>query len=150
MDLLASVLSKYDSLTAANFPSSSRPPIFHDLAPQVVSGQLHPPYVVVNIGKGPVDLTFESAMTEENTLNFVVYYDDEGSLNTTIRAIRFNGQVLSNNAGFDNGTLPSLTEGTLLAMLLTSPPATFWDNVNYQNKYIYRGEFSYDIMVQLS
>lgn len=150
MDLLASIMAKYDALTASNFPNSTIPPIFHDIAPQVVSGQLVPPYVVVGLDSGPADLTFESDLTEENRLSFEVYYTNEGDLNQAIRAIRFNGQTLSNNAGFDNGTLPQLTQGILISMLLTGAPSTYWDNIDKNDKYIYRGELSYDVMVQLS
>ncbi len=150
--ILSAVLSKYDALDATQFPGGVRPPIYLELAPDVVDGlQIRPPYIVVNIGPGEELLTFESDEIETSQLTMIPYDISVGSIDTTLNAIRFNGRPASENAGFDNGTLPDLTGGTLLSMLLTrTPGGRSYSGMSRTGERVHMGRIEYTIQVQLS
>lgn len=148
--LLSAVMTKFDALTASAFPGSSRPSIYLDDAPLVDSStQVRPPYVIATLEPGEAELTFESEMTEVTNLTLTAYYSSAGDLDTALSAIRFNGQSTSLNAGFDNGTLPALTDGTLLTILLQRPPSKRVSGYR-DSKPVHMGELRYEITVERS
>lgn len=149
--LVPSVIDKYELLTAANFPSSTRPPIYLDEAPQVTAAgaQLRPPYVVASVdSSAEVELCFESDGVETTRVTFEVYATSVADLDTTIAAIRFNGSSVATAAGFDAGSLPSLTDGVLLSMLIDRTPTRHHDGTDRDGKNVYRGELAYTVTVQ--
>ena len=148
--LLPAILAKYDSLTAANFGGGARPPAFHDRAPQVTSGQLRPPYTVVSLRAEPTDLTFESDGVEVTRVTMRAYATSEEELDATISAVARNGGSVTSAGGFDYGTLPQLTDGTLLAMVPQKVPAKHFDGIDKDGKNVYRAEFEWLVEVQRS
>jgi hypothetical protein len=107
----AAVITKYESLTAANFPGSSRPRIDFGSAAQVVSGlQLRPPFVVLkDNGREVKILDFERNNLQIVRFVFEVYAASAGDVDTIVSAIRLNGGGVGAGSGFDYGTLSDLT-----------------------------------------
>lgn len=126
---LAALLAKYDALTAAGFPNSTRPAAFEDRAPEVSAGlQFDPPYVLFTMVSANEILTFESDELEESRLTATAFYPGPTTLlgqagaDQVIKAIRFNNQNKDQYAGFDNSnSLPTLTEGILLSIIPLKP-----------------------------
>lgn len=142
--LLPSILAKYNLLTASGFAGSAIPPPYHDKAPVIQSGlQLYPPYTIISLVPREVNLTFESFQLEETQVKFMVYDVSEANLDMAIAAIRWNGSAVSLNAGFDNGDLPSLTDETLVSMLLTRTPVKYFAGYAKNGANTYRTEIEY-------
>lgn len=151
MTLLAAILAKYDSLAAGNFADDSRPPAYHDQAPQVASGQLRPPYVVVTLEADETDLTFEAEQDERHRLTFAVLTAGDtpaADADEDVAAIRFNGGTVQAAQGFDSGTLPGLTDGTLLSVLPVGPPTRRLEGVDKNGQNVYRTEMRYAVSVE--
>ena len=112
--IIDAVLTKFDALTAANFPNSTRPTIYFDRAPLVKSdgSQLHVTsegYVVLkDQGQRVVSFGFERQTNEVASFVFEVYYPDLGDVDTAVLAIKRNGGTAAQGNGFDFGTLSDL------------------------------------------
>jgi len=148
--LLPAILTKYDALSAANFAGGTRPPAFHDRAPQVTSGQLRPPYAVFGLRAEPTQLTFEDDGVEVTRVTLRVYATSEADLDSDIAAIARNGGSVGAAGGFDSGTLPALTDGTLLSMVTQKVPSKHFDGVEGNGTNVYRAEFEWLVEVQRS
>jgi hypothetical protein len=109
--ITAAVVTKYESLTAANFPGASRPRIDFGSAAQVVSGlQLRPPFVVLkDNGREVKILDFERNNLQIVRFGFEVFAASAGDVDTIVSAIRLNGGLVGAGSGFDYGTLSDLT-----------------------------------------
>lgn len=110
-NVTAAVISRYEALTASNFPSSTRPRIDFGDAAQVASGtQIRPPYVVLrDEGRDVKVLDFERNNLTTVKFAFEVYAASLDDVNTTVAAIRWNGGTVGAGSGFDHGTLSDLT-----------------------------------------
>lgn len=151
MTLLPAIQAKWDALTASGFAGGTVPPIFHDQAAQVVSGlQLRPPYCVVSLAAGDNLLCFEDEGVEETRVTFRVFDTDEGNLDSAVAAVRRNGQPTSALAGFDSGTLPALTDGVLLSMILQRTPVKAYSGVSYLDTRVYVATLEYLVSVERS
>lgn len=114
--ITAAVKTKYEALTAANFPSSTVPAIYFGTAP-VVDGsgtQVRPPYTVFNEGAREVKpLDFERNNIVTIDLTMQVFANTLADVDTICNAIRFNqaigAGVVGDGTGFDYGTLSDLT-----------------------------------------
>lgn len=107
--VIVAAQSKYASLTASNFPDSSRPTLYFDSAPVYDSAQVYPPYVVlVDLGLTPTYLEFERTTLEVNNLAFEIYYPELGDCDTAGNAIKLNGGTRNTALGFDFGDLSDL------------------------------------------
>lgn len=148
--LLPAIQTKWNSLTASGFAGSVRPTIYHDQAPEVASSgsQLRPPYCVVSLTTSDDILTFEDAGIEETRITFRIFDIDEGNLDSAISAVRWNGQAISSAAGFDGGTLPALTDGTLLDMLILRTPVKEFSARNLSGVNVYVATLEYLVSVE--
>ncbi len=109
--IIAAVISKYESLTAANFPGSSRPPIYLDQAPLTDSSgaQERPPYVILRDNGQVPSYEFERTTIEVCEFVLEVYYASLADVDTAVTAIKRNGGAVGAGSGFDYGTLSDLT-----------------------------------------
>jgi hypothetical protein len=113
--IIAAVMTKYDGLTASNFPSSALPPIYLDDPPLLDGGsQVRPPYVVLRDNGQVPQYEFERTTLEVCDFALEVYYptpDSGGPLanvDTAATAIKRNGGAVGAGSGFDYGTLSDL------------------------------------------
>lgn len=104
------VIDKYESLTAANFPSGSRPRIDYGLAAQVVlSVQERPPFTVLrDVTRRVKIIDFERNALVNYELELRVYAGTLADVDTIVTAIRLNGGTVGQGLGFDYGTLSTL------------------------------------------
>lgn len=150
--LLASIQSKIDGLTAANFPSSTVPPVYEDTAPQLnATSQLRRPFIVINITPMDALMTFESAEIEVSRITITAYADSQADADTIIECLRFNGQNIDQLAGLDAGTLPALTVGTLDSFVCTKPPKPGKQRLLSETaKYVHSTVIEYEAVVERS
>jgi hypothetical protein len=110
--VIAAVLTKFNALTAANFPGSARPPIYLDAAPLTDSAgaqeRAGDGYVVLrDLGTEP-QLEFERTTLEVGEFDLEVYYRSLADVDTAVAAIKRNGGAVGAGSGFDYGTLSDL------------------------------------------
>lgn len=109
--VISAVITKYNALTAANFPSSTVPPIYLDQAPLTDSAgaQERPPYVILrDNGQVPTG-EFERTTFEACDFVMEVYYESLADVDSAVLAIKRNGGAVGSGSGFDFGTLSDLT-----------------------------------------
>jgi len=150
MTLLPAILAKYDELTMTGGFSPAEVPVYHDRAPQVVSVQLRLPYTIVSLMTGENTLTFESDGVEASRLTFRIYSTSEANLDLYIGRVRFNGGPVQSGYGFDNGTLPNLTDGVLLTIILSKTPTKSFDGIDRDGNNVYRADLEYAVEIQRS
>lgn len=99
----------YATLTAANFPGASRPPLYfgHAALRTAAGGFVNVPYVVLEDQGADTELDFESNPQSSGRFTLSVYYEKLEDVDAAGAAIRFNGAAPSARAGFDNA--PALT-----------------------------------------
>lgn len=121
--LLASLMTKYDSLSAANFPGSSRPPAFEEPVPDEYNGAaLYVPYVTLAVEAAGTALTFEYAGVAAFKVTVTAYAYSQADTDATIAAVRYNGAAAASASGFDLGSLAAFDDGRLLALRPDGPP----------------------------
>ncbi len=147
--LLPALLTKFSSLSATVFANTTVPPVFHDQAPEVTTGQLRPPYAIISTEPGDDDLTFESDQIERTVVTIRIW-DTDLNLDSAITAVRFNTGGAGDFLGFDCGTLPTLNDGTLLSMLIATTPTKHFDSIDKDGQNTYRAELKYNVDVQRS
>lgn len=114
--IIAAVMTKYDGLTAANFPDATVPPIYLD-DPPLVDGaaQVRPPYVALRDNGQVPQYEFERTTLEVCDFALEVYYPTPSSggplanVDAAVTAIKRNGGAVGAGSGFDYGTLADLT-----------------------------------------
>lgn len=150
--LLPAIKSKFDSLTASGFPGGVRPNVYLDQAPQTGSdGQpLRPPFAVLSLTPDDEQMTFEADGIERTRVVLRIWYVGAGDLDTAIAAVRYNSLPKSQQAGFDCGGLPALTDGTLLSMIPSKTPAKRRDNLDHLSRNVYIGSLEWMVEVQRS
>lgn len=143
------VMLKYDALTAANFPSASRPTIYLDEAPLYDGGQKHPPYTILrDNGQTPTQLDFERTSLEECDFTIEVYYTSLADVGTAINAIRLNGGTPGQGLGFDYGSLPDLTTPRSSYKIERGTIRHRLSGYGLDGKPIYVGSIDYRITIQ--
>lgn len=140
--LATAILDFYATLDLAGFaglrPGGARPPLSQTLVPQTTAQGTQRdldagPFVTFELRANNEEQGFESDI-ETHTLTFTAYAagaqdtpDTVGAAASqqVIRAIRYNNQGSQAGAGYANrATLPTLTDGTLIGIFPTRPPAT--------------------------
>lgn len=112
LSITAAVKTKYEALTAANFPSAARPPVFFGSAAQTTAlgAQQRPPYVVFTEKAHPLNiLDFERNALHVVQLACEVFAASMADVDTIVACIRLNGGTVGQGLGFDYGTLADLT-----------------------------------------
>jgi hypothetical protein len=110
--VISAAITKFEALTASNFPSSTRPPIYLGAAPLTDSAgaqeRAGDGYVVIrDLGTEP-QLEFERTTLEVGEFEFEVYYRSLANVDTAVTAIKRNGGAVGAGSGFDFGTLSDL------------------------------------------
>lgn len=142
---------KYDALTAANFPNSSRPVIYLDEAPLVDGGQVVPPYVILrDNGQTPTILGFERTILDVCEFTFEVYYTSLADVGTAINAIRLNGGAVGAGSGFDYGTLSDLTTPRSTHQILRGTIRHKLAGYGLTGLPVYMGSIDYRLTIQES
>ena len=105
------LITKYEGLTAGNFPNSSRPRIDFGSAATIVSGvALRPPYVrLLDNGREVKPIDFERNTLVTTRFVFEVVANTLADVDTIVTAIRLNGGTVGQGLGFDHGTLSDLS-----------------------------------------
>jgi hypothetical protein len=120
--IITDLTSKYDALTAANFPDSTRPRLYFGQASLVyAAAQQYPPYTVLTLDRTESERIANLRKMVTYHVSFVTYATDLGDAGQVAACILYNGQAPEAKAGFDNGTL-SLTEGRLSCLSADGDP----------------------------
>lgn len=99
---IAAVRALYGTLTAANFPGASRPPLYFGEVPLYDGQQVRPPYcVLIDNGLTPAADDFEGNVIEDGRLILEVYADTLEDVDAILKAVKYNGQAPGSKAGFD-------------------------------------------------
>ena len=112
--IIAAAITKFAALTAANFPGSTRPPLYFDDAPVVTAAgaQVQPTAagycVLKDDGQDVLSLGFERQTNEAAHFVIEVYYPSLGDVDTAVLAVKRNGGTAAQALGFDFGTLSDL------------------------------------------
>lgn len=113
--IIAASITKFDALTAANFPGASRPALYFDDAPVVnaAGAQVQPTTagycVLKDDGQDVLSLGFERQTNEVCNFVIEVYYPSLADVDTAVLAIKRNGGTTAQALGFDFGILSDLT-----------------------------------------
>lgn len=110
--ITAAAVTKYEALTAANFPSATRPRIDFGGVVQVATGttQIRPPYVrLTDAGRQVKPIDFERNAFVTVDFVFEVWAASLADVDTIVTAIRLNGGTVGQGLGFDYGTLSDLS-----------------------------------------
>ena len=105
---VAAAIDLYESLSAANFPGGTRPPVYFDQAPEATAAgaQLYPPYVVVRDASGLApEYQSDLGGIEVGTLELEVYAGTLADADAAAKAVKWNGGDPVDHLGFDWGTL---------------------------------------------
>ena len=146
----AAVKTKYESLTAANFPGSSVPPYFFGQAPQVSGGlQLRPPYTVgTERTRAVVPLDFERNNLVTLELRLQVVAGTLADVDAIVNAIRWNGGTVGQGLGFDHGTLSDLTAPrSTHQMVPTGEPRLLENALDLNGQRVHGAELEYTVTV---
>lgn len=146
--VISAAMTKFDGLTAANFPSSAVPPIYLDEAPLATSSaQVRPPYAIISDeGESPED-AFGDSVIERTRFKITLYYNLLADADTAALAVRFNGGAHDAGSGFDFGTLSLATGFTHLSLVRTGS-RRFFAGSDMDNLRVHAVELSYETTVQ--
>ena len=122
-------MSKYEALTAANFPSAAVPRIdFGGVVQVAASVQLRPPYVrLLDAGRTVKPLDFERNNLVETRFVFEVIAASLADVDTIVNCIRWNGGTVGQGLGFDYGTLTDLTTPKATHQILPASEPRYLD-----------------------
>jgi hypothetical protein len=113
--IIAAALTKFDGLTASGFPSSTRPKIYFDEAPQTdasgdqIRAESGSGYCVLkDKGQDVKIVSFNLETREVASFDIEIYYTSLADCDTAALAIKRNGGTTAQKLGFDFGTLSDL------------------------------------------
>ena len=146
------VITKYEALTATNFPSATRPRIDFGEAPQTVSGSsLVPPYVTLqDLGRERKPADFEGNTFVTTRFAFEVWANTLEDVDTIVAAIQRNGGTAGQGLGFDYGTLTGFASSsgkTSHQILPVSEPRKLTDRVDKNGARVHGSIVEYKVTV---
>jgi hypothetical protein len=147
--VVSAAVAKFNALTAANFPSSARPPIYLDEAPlkDSAGADERPGYAVLTDEGLTTEQVFDYPVVETGSFLITVYYRSLADCDAAAEAVKYNGGTLANAGGFDNGTLTLPSGYTLLALRRTSERRRY-AGLDYQGARVHAVEIRYSHEVQ--
>jgi hypothetical protein len=148
--VIAAAMTKFDALTAANFPSASRPEIYLDAAPVVDGSQVRPPYVVIRDGGMVPGYEFERTTLEVCEFTLEVYYASLADVDTAVTAIKRNGGAVGAGSGFDYGTLSDLTSPRSTHEIRRTKETRFLAGIDLSGNRIHACRLEYRVTVKES
>lgn len=149
-NLIQCMIDKYEALTAANFPSSSRPRIDFVEPPHIVSSAAHdPPYVAIeDIGRTIKPLDFERNNIIDARFRFRVFAREMADVDHIVNAIRFNGGTVGAGSGFDYGTLSTLDTPKFNHQIIpVAEPRRLSDRVDKDGQRMHAAELDYKVLL---
>lgn len=147
--ITSAVISKYEALTAANFPSSSRPRIDFAQSPQATAtAQTRVPFVVLqDLGRTVVPADFERNNFVTAQFAFDVWAATLADVDTTVTAIRLNGGTVGAGSGFDYGTLSDLTSPKSTHQILPTAEPRYLGGHDYNGQRVHGARLEYKVTV---
>lgn len=146
----AAAVTKYEALTAANFPSSTVPRIDFESAAQVVSSaQKRVPYVVLkDNGRTTKVIDFERNNLVTHRFTFDVWANTLADVDTIVAAIRWNGGTVGQGLGFDHGTLSDLSSPKSTHQILpVGEPRSLGERLDKDDNRVHGARLEYAIAV---
>jgi hypothetical protein len=142
-------MTKFDALTAANFPAAAVPDVYLDEAPAVDGGsQKRPPFAVIaDEGESPENV-FGQVVVETTRFKVTLYYNSLADADEAALAVRRNGGTAQQAQGFDFGTLSGLPSGFTLKSLVRTGSRRFFAGYDRDAKRVHAVELSYTATVQ--
>jgi hypothetical protein len=148
--VISAAMTKFDGLTAANFPSSTVPDIYLDESPVVDGGaQKYVPYAVItDEGESPEN-HFGQSVIETSRFKVTLYYPSLADADAAALAVRLNGGTPQQQQGFDFGTLTGLPAGFAFKSLVRTGSRRFFAGYAKAGGRVHAVELSYEATVQL-
>ena len=149
--VVKAVMDRYETFTAANFPSASRPPIYLDDAPVTDSAgaQEYQPYVALRDGGMSVEYDTEYNAIESSQLTLEVWADSLADADQIVNAIKYNGGTIAAGSGMDFGTL-SFDAGRVSFQLVRTAERRAFGGIGKAGQRVYRCEIDYRAVVRRS
>ena len=150
--VISAVMSKWNALTAANFPGSAVPALYLDEAPPVASGsQERTPYAVLrDKGQAPVYAEFERTTLEVCEFEIEVFYTSMADMDTAVAAVKLNGGTRDQAQGFDFGDLSDLSSPRSTHQILRTRETRRFSGVNLSGARIHSCTLEYRVTVKES
>ncbi len=148
--IIGAAVSKYEGLTATNFPSSTRPRIdFGMESPVSATVQLRPPYVrLLDNGTESKTIDFERNRFVVSRFVFEVWAGTLADVNTIVTAIRLNGGTVGQGLGFDYGTLSDLSSPkSTHSIVPTGEPRQLGERLDTDGGKIHGAALEYEVAV---
>ena len=151
--IIGAVVAKYGTLTAANFPNATRPPIWLDEAPQEgpTAAQQRLPYVIIKDGGGTDQWDMEVNAVTPGTISLEIYYADGsdplGDCDAALKAILWNGLNPNQVAGiaFMTPDLAAPQYGMARSVMPTRSKREY-AGVNLEDKRVYKVTQEFDVI----
>ncbi len=104
---IAALMDKWNSLTAANFPSATRPLIYLDDAPvtDTTGTQEYQPYAIIRDGGSSCEFDLERNVIESQKITLEVYADSLADVDQIVEAAKYNGGTIAAGSGLEFTTL---------------------------------------------
>ena len=157
--IIAGVIDFYNTLTAANFPSATRPAIWLDEAPQqtAAGAQQRLPYVIIQDNGGLPKWTFTSSVATTYGQNAIVEADF--SITAYAETLANCDTIMASILG--NGSTPNARAGLAFAILSLNSPLkgmtivpgfsqANYAGFNYQGKRAYKLRQDFSAQASLS
>lgn len=152
-NVLKAVLDKWAALTAANFPSSTVPPIALDDMPVTTSAgaQQYPPYAILRDGGMGILFDLERNAIESTDLTIEVY----GALADCaqcVEAAKYNGGTIAAGSGLDFAdlTFESGTGARVSFSLVRTREQWSYSGLSKAGQRIYKAELGYRAVTRRS
>lgn len=146
--VISAAMTKFDGLTAGNFPSSVVPGIYLNEAPTVADGaQKYVPYAVIEDEGTEPENAFEQAVIETTRFKITLYYATLADADAAALAVKYNGGAHDAQQGFDFGTL-TVPAGYTFKELLRTGERRFFAGYAKAGGRVHAVELSYTARVQ--
>jgi len=145
--VISAAMTKFDALTAGNFPSAAVPDIYLDEAPAVDGSQKYPPYAVIRDEGTEPENHFEQVVIETTRFTLTLYYASLADADAAALAVKYNGGSNTAGSGFDFGTL-TVPTGYSFEVLLRTRERRFFAGYGKQGQRVHAVELSYEARVQ--
>ena len=156
---VAAIIAKYDTLTAANFPNATRPPLWLDEAPAegTTGATQRIPYAIIDDDGTEYEWTFGTtgmpASPGENAIlrgrvTITVYYDSLANASQAMDAILWNGSLPNARAGIAFMTM-DLSSPYRSMTVKPEKSENKYAGFSYQAKPVYRVSTTFRTLIGL-
>lgn len=148
--VISAAMTKFDGLTAANFPSSTVPDVYLDEAPPVADGaQKYTPYAVISDDGTEPENHFGQSVIERTRFRVTLYYASLADADAAALAVKYNGDATHTaQTGFDFGTLSGLPSGFTFKSLVRTRERRYFAGYAKAGGRVHAVELTYEATVQ--